>query len=61
MPGLELWLSSGQSVQMRVDDVQAELEALKKRSGRFASDYADLTGPALGVDRVEEIVAALVR
>jgi hypothetical protein len=61
MAGLELWLTSGTSVQIRVDDIQAELNALKERRGRFSGEYVDLTGPALGVVRVDAIVAALIR
>ena len=56
-----LWLSSGESIQMRVDDVQAEVAALRERRGRFSGDYVELTGPALGIVRVDAIIAALIR
>ena len=61
MAHLELWLSSGETVQMRVDDTNAELAALKAGTGRFASEFVELTGPALGVVRKDAIVAVLVR
>jgi hypothetical protein len=61
MASLEFWLSNGERVQIRVDDAAAELTALKAGEGRFAGEFVDLTGPALGIVRTEEIVAALIR
>ena len=61
MPGMELWLASGEKVQIRVEDTEAEIAALKNRTGRFAHEFVDLTGPALGVVRVDAIVAVLFR
>jgi hypothetical protein len=61
MAGLELWLSNGEKVQIRVEDADAELAALKARTGRFAEEFSDLTGPALGVVKVDAIVAVIIR
>jgi hypothetical protein len=61
MAGLELWLNNGEKVQIRVEDTDAELAALKARAGRFAGEFADLTGPALGAVRVDAIVAVVLR
>ena len=61
MASLEFWLSNGERVQIRVEDAAAELDALKAGGGRFASEFVDLTGPALGIVRTEEIVAVLIR
>ena len=61
MAGLELWLSNGEKLQIRVDDLDAELAALREGTGRFQGDFADLTGPALGVVRVDAIIAVVVR
>lgn len=61
MAALELWLNNGEKVQIRVEDTDAELAALKARTGRFAGEFSNLTGPALGVVKVEAIVAVLVR
>jgi hypothetical protein len=61
MANLELRLSNGETLQIRVEDAEAELAALKTGTGRFAGDFADLTGPALGVVRVEAIVAVVIR
>ena len=61
MAGLELWLSNGEKVQIRVEDTDAELAALKARTGRFSEEFSDLTGPALGVVKVEAIVAVIIR
>jgi hypothetical protein len=61
MAGLELWLSNGEKLTVRVDDVEAELAALKNGSGRFQGDFADLTGPAQGIVRVDAIVAVVLR
>ena len=61
MASLELWLASGEKLHIRVEDHDAELAALKNRSGRFAHEFAELTGPALGVVRVEAIIAVVVR
>ena len=61
MAALELWLSSGEKVQIRVEDIDAEMAALKARTGRFAGEFCQLTGPALGVIRVDAIVAAIIR
>ena len=58
---LELWLNSGEKVQIRVEDPESELAALKTATGRFAGEFADLTGPALGIVRVDAIVAVVIR
>ena len=58
---LELWLSSGEKLQIRVQDIEAELAALKARTGRFSEEFSALTGPALGLVKVDAIVAVLVR
>lgn len=58
---LELRLSNGQTLQIRVDDVEAELSDLKSRSGRFASDWVQLPGPVVGEVRIDAIVAVVVR
>jgi hypothetical protein len=61
MANLEFWLSNGERVQIRVEDAASELTALKAGEGRFAEEFVDLTGPALGIVRTEEIVAVLIR
>ena len=61
MANLELRLSNGDALQLRVDDTEAEIVALKEHTGRFASDWVDLTGPALGTIRREEIIAVVIR
>jgi len=61
MANLEFWLSNGEKVNIRVDDVETELTALKTGTGRFGGEFVDLTGPALGIVRTEEIVAVLIR
>ncbi len=61
MANLELWLSNGEKLQIRVDNAETELTALKARGGRFAGDFVDLTGPALGIVRTEDIVAVVIR
>ena len=61
MANLELRLSNGQTLSIRVDDVDAELKDLRRRAGRFASDWVDLPGPILGTVRIEAIVAVVVR
>jgi len=61
MANLELWLSSGEAVHIRVDDAQAELAALKTGTGRFAGEFTDLTGPAIGVVRTDAIIAVVIR
>jgi len=53
---LQLWLSNGESIQIRVEDVETELAALKAGTGRFAGEFTDLTGPAVGVVRTDAIV-----
>jgi hypothetical protein len=58
---LQLQLSNGQSLQMRVEDADAELEDLKARQGRYAGEYVALTGPAVGIVRTDAIVAVLLR
>jgi hypothetical protein len=58
---LELRLSNGDALQLRVDDTEAEIAALKEHTGRFADDWVDLTGPALGTIRREEIIAVVIR
>jgi hypothetical protein len=61
MQNLELWLSSGEAVHIRVDDAESELDALKTGTGRFAGDFTELTGPAIGVVRTDAIVAVVIR
>jgi hypothetical protein len=61
MANLELWLHSGEKLQIRVEDAEAELAALKAGTGRFGADFTDLTGPALGVVRTDAIVAVVIR
>jgi hypothetical protein len=61
MANLELWLSSGEKLQIRVDNVETELAALKNGNGRFSGDFVDLTGPALGIVRTDAIVAVVIR
>ena len=61
MARLELKLSSGDTLQINVDDASAELAALKAGTGRFQGDFADLTGPAQGLVRTEAIVAVVIR
>jgi hypothetical protein len=61
MANLELWLSSGEAVHIRVEDAQAELASLKNRTGRFAGEFTDLTGPAIGLVRTDAIVAVVIR
>ena len=61
MANLQLWLSNGQSLQVRVDDADAEMKALRSRTGRFATDFVDLPGPVLGVVRTEAIIAVVIR
>jgi hypothetical protein len=61
VPSLELHLDNGDAIQLRVEDVEAELDALKTRTGRFVDPWVDLTGPARGVVRTESIVAVVIR
>jgi hypothetical protein len=61
MANLELWLSSGEAIQIRVENADAELAALKTGTGRFTGAFVDLTGPALGIVRTDAIVAVLIR
>ncbi len=61
MANLEFWLSNGEKLQIRVEDAQTELNALKAGGGRFAGEFVDLTGPALGIVRTDEIVAVVIR
>jgi hypothetical protein len=61
MANLELWLSSGEKLQIRVDNPETELTSLKTRDGRFSGEFVDLTGPALGIVRTDEIVAVVIR
>jgi hypothetical protein len=58
---LDLRLSNGQTLTLRVDDLEAELAALRERTGRFAADWVVLPGPVVGVVRVDAIVAAVLR
>jgi hypothetical protein len=58
---LELRLSNGQTLQIRVDDVETELTDLRRRTGRFVSDWVQLSGPVVGAVRIEAIVAVVVR
>jgi hypothetical protein len=41
---LQLWLSNGETIQIRVEDADAELAALKSGTGRFTDELADSTG-----------------
>ena len=59
--GLELRLSNGQTLQIRVDDVEAELMDLRRRSGRFAAEWVQLPSPVVGAVRIDAIVAVVVR
>lgn len=61
MANLQLMLSNGQSLQLRVDDTTKELAALKARTGRFGTEFVDLPGPVLGVVKTEAIVAVIIR
>ncbi len=61
MANLQLWLSNGESIQIRVDDAEAELAALKARTGRYAGEFTDLTGPVVGIVRTDTIVAVISR
>ena len=61
MANLEFWLSNGERLQIRVEDAAAELDALRAGEGRFAGEFVDLTGPALGIVRTEDIVAVVIR
>ena len=61
MANLEFWLSNGERLQIRVEDAETELDALKTGQGRFADEFVDLTGPALGIVRTEDIVAVVIR
>jgi len=58
---LELRLSNGQTLQIRVNDVETELNDLRRRSGRFAADWVQLEGPIFGAVRIDAIVAVVVR
>lgn len=61
MASLELRLSNGQTIPIRVDDVEAELTDLTRRSGRFGAEWVQLSGPVIGAVRVDAIVAVVVR
>ena len=61
MASLELRLSNGQILQIRVDDAEAELADLRRRSGRFAADWVQLPGPVLGAVRIDAIVVVVLR
>jgi hypothetical protein len=61
MANIQLWLSNGETIQIRVEDADAELAALKSGTGRFTGEFTDLTGPALGIVRTEAIIAAIIR
>ena len=61
MANLELHLTNGDSLAIRVDDVDAELKDLRQRTGRFAADWVQLPGPVAGAVRIEAIVAVVVR
>ena len=52
---------NGERLQIRVEDAQTEIEALKAGEGRFAGEFVELTGPALGIVRTEDIVAVVIR
>ena len=61
MASLELRLSNGQTLQIRVDDVEAELADLTRRSGRFGADWVQLPGPIVGAVKTDSIIAVVVR
>jgi hypothetical protein len=61
MASLELRLNNGQTLQIRVDDVDQELTDLRRRTGRFAADWVQLPGPVMGAVRIDAIVAVVVR
>jgi hypothetical protein len=61
MANLEIRLTGGEAVHLRVEDPEAELASLKNRTGRFAGEFTDLTGPAIGLVRTEAIVAVVIR
>ena len=61
MANLELRLISGEALNVRVDDAEDELDALKTRTGRFAGEFTELTGPAIGIVRTDAIIAVVVR
>jgi len=58
---LEIRLSNGQTLQIRVDDADAEVADLRNRSGRFAAEWVELPGPVLGAVRIDAIVAVVIR
>jgi hypothetical protein len=58
---LELRLSNGQTLQIRVDDVEAEIDHLRRGTGRFAAEWVQLEGPVIGAVRSDSIVAVVVR
>jgi hypothetical protein len=58
---LELKLSSGDTLQLNVEDVSVELAALKAGTGRFEGEFTELTGPAQGVVRTDAIIAVVIR
>ena len=61
MGSLEIRLSNGQTLQIRVDDADAEVADLRNRSGRFAAEWVELPGPVLGAVRIDAIVAVVIR
>jgi hypothetical protein len=61
MANLELWLSSGEKLHIRVDDPDTELKALRTGGGRFGDEFVELTGPAVGIVRTDAIVAVVIR
>ena len=61
MASLELRLSNGQTLQIRVDDAESEIADLRRQSGRFAADWVQLPGPVVGAVRTDSIIAVVVR
>ena len=61
MEALELRLSNGQTLPIRVEDVDAEIADLARGAGRFAAEWVVLPGPVVGAVRTDAIVAVVVR
>jgi hypothetical protein len=58
---LELRLSNGQTLPIRVEDVDAEIADLARGTGRFAAQWVVLPGPVVGAVRTDAIIAVVVR
>jgi len=58
---LELRLSNGQTLPIRVENVEAEIADLSRGTGRFAAEWVQLPGPVVGAVRTDAIVAVVVR